>query len=170
MKIVPEVVLVAKDIPVYLELGWYSNPPCKRFTVSVLGAKATWSQEKKMYECWRIASPKYSWMHLFECNDTSQSADRFTQRNDAMFADTIEELAMNLQLQGEKNVFEIPKNVLLALEKKSDDEWQAATSRSNEVCGDDWRKREQYRNYCERLRSSFRFPFKILKDKCKRLF
>ena len=168
MKIIPEIVLVAKNIPVHLELGWYNNPPYKCFTVSVLGAKATWSQEKKMYECWRIASPKYSWMHLFDRNDNS-SADRFTQRNDAMFADTVEELVMRLQLQGEKNVFEIPKNVLLALEKKSDDEWQAAASRSNEVCGDDWDKRKEYRSQCDLLRSAFRFPFKVLKDKCKRI-
>lgn len=153
MKIPEEIILVARDVDVYLGSdSWLDSTP-KIITVGAVGSWGRWCSTSKTFICDKILDPKYGWLNVFDYPLTYGSRLSYAKRTDsrAVYGDSVEEVAMNLQLDGKRNTFEIPKKFLKMLEDRSK---QNILNNPNEPANN------------SRL---FEMSFKELKIKCKRL-
>lgn len=146
MKIPQQIILVVKDI-------WIDNPPNVKFfrtaeegfTFAGLGVKCSWQKSIKSFLCPMMSRPPFSWRNLL-LEEGSYWNPVFKMRDDAIYsADSFEEMILNLQLDGARDVFQIPLSFVKQLEQKKINEVGISNS------------------------FNFELKFKCLKDRCTRL-
>lgn len=156
MKIVHDIVLLARDVPIRLPYGLrWTETQSEWKTWGVIGVHGHWNKAESGYGnkaesgyvCPMILYEPRGWMNV--AREESPFYNRtvvIRDDKDAISGDVFEETVLNLQLDGdEKNVFEIPLKVVQILEKKS------------------------IEKYGRLHATSFVLPFKWLKTKCRRV-
>jgi hypothetical protein len=140
VKIVDNIVLLARNVPIKLPGGaTWSDTQSDWRTWEVIGVHGIWNKSEGGYCCPMILSRECGWMNVAQsCNGRLEIRDD----NNAIVGDSFEENILDLQLKGEKNVFEIPLKIIKVLEER-------ATKRGRAL--------------------SFVLPFKTLKSSCKRI-
>ena len=153
MKIPEEIILVARDVVVYLGRDHWLDSTPKIITVGAVGAWGRWCSSSKSFVCDKILDSWYGWMNVYNYPTASGRSLGYFRRTDsrAVYGDSIEEVAMNLQLDGRRNAFEIPKKFLKMLEDKS----------KQKILNDPMEPSSNSR--------LFELSFKDLKTKCVRL-
>lgn len=148
MKIVDNIVLLARDVPIKLPAGatWIDTKSEWRIW-AVVGVHCSWRKAEGGYVCPMIQYEPRAWMNVAREESTFCSRSIVPRDDkDAIYGNLFEEVVLALQLDGsERNVFEIPLKVARDLEERAVKQygrWQA---------------------------TSFVLPFKWLKTKCRRI-
>jgi hypothetical protein len=139
MKIVDYIVLLARNVPIKLPVGaTWSDTQSDWKTWEVIGVRGIWNKSEGGYCCPMILSQECGWMNVAHSYN-----GRLEIRDDnEIVGDSFEKIILDLQLKGEKNVFEIPLKTIKVLEERATKHGRAL---------------------------SFVLPFKILKSSCKRI-
>lgn len=148
MKIIDKITLIATDV-------FIGNPPYGFFPgegrlsdgkmFKCIGVIGSWNSIEKGWRCPSLLNPLFGWSNLLELTGMNYSY-QYQYLEDAIFSDSsFEEVILDLQLSGYRNVFKIPPRLLRELENKAE--------------------QKQGHMYA----THFTLSFKDLKSKCKRL-
>lgn len=149
MKIPNEIWLLCKDVKVYVP--WWQDikqyceeRPIDSSKFRCIGVKGIWHPDAKAFYVPSVLHPSYGWKNIY--TDKSRWTHALNEREDAVFNMTsFEEVAMKLELDGEKFVFEVPQKVVK------------------------WREDDMSRLVGHSDASFFTMSFKMLREKCRRI-
>ena len=145
MKIRGEIVLLCTDTKIYPPPGCEFSDGSDFKMFGCVGARGHWVHADKVFHVNALLHPQFAWSNILAQIGGPWSI-RFEKNEDAIFGDSLEEVAMDLQLKGARNVFLIRKKDVELLE------------------------RDAVKNVgCAARPIFFSLPFKWLKDKCKRI-
>ena len=129
MKIPEEILLLCKDVKVYnpvLYKAWPKPPSSfvgrsgetlesKMF--NYVGVRGRWHKPLRVFEVFALLNPQFGWRNIYDV-----SFSRCNVKDGWIGSEngTLEEVAIKLELAGEKNVFEIPHKLVQELETKEE--------------------------------------------------
>lgn len=144
MKIPSEIVLLCRDVRVQSPNPYVVIDGKDHIDVGCIGTRGYWNKADKAYHVDPLLHPHFAWRNIWQ-QVGGQWSNSFAPREDAICADSLEEVAMDLQLNGVRDVFLIQKKVVELLETRMVKAvgYHAATF--------------------------FFLPFKWLKEKCTRI-